>query len=74
MLKKIRFPSKMFEKFKRADSFFFNFLFIYFWLHWVFIAVRRLSLVAEVRTTLHCGVPVSRCGGFSYCGAQALGS
>ena len=73
MLKKIRFPSKMFEKFKWADPFIFLFL-IYFWLHWVIIAVRSLSLVAEVRTTLRCGVPVSRCGGFSYYGAQALGS
>ena len=27
---------------------FFSFLkIIYFWLHWVFVAVRRLSLVAE---------------------------
>ena len=24
-------------------------LFIYFWLHWVFVAVRRLSLVAASR-------------------------
>ena len=27
--------------------FFFFFRFIYFWLHWVFIAARGLSLVAE---------------------------
>ena len=27
--------------------FFLNYLFIYFWLRWVFVAVRGLSLVAE---------------------------
>ena len=36
------------------------FLSFYFWLHWVFIAACRLSLVAAS-------------GGFSCCGAQALG-
>ena len=36
-------------------------LFIYFWLHWVFIALRGLSLVA------------SHCGGFSCCRAWGLG-
>ena len=34
-------------------------LFIYFWLHWVFIAVRRLSLVAVNR-----GYSLLRCTGF----------
>ena len=31
-------------------------LFIYFWLHWVFIAVRRLSLVARKRELLFVAV------------------
>ena len=50
------------ELFSPCDAFFLINLFIYyFWLRWVFVAVRGLSLVA-----------VS--GGFSCCGAQALGA
>ena len=54
-----------------AVIFFFNF--IYFWLRWVFVAVRRLSLVAESG-----GYSSLRCagfslGGFSCCGAPAPG-
>ena len=49
-----------------VHSFFFIFLlfyiFIYFWLRWVFVAVRRLLIA-----WLHCG-------GFSCCGALALGA
>ena len=42
-------------------SIFYNFiLFIYFWLHWVFVAAYRLSLVAECR-----GYSLLRCTGFS---------
>ena len=44
-------------------SFFFNIYilkFIYFWLHWVFVAVRRLSLVAE-----SVGYSLLWCSGFS---------
>ena len=51
--------------------FFFN-KFIYFFLPWVFVAVRGLSLVAAI--TLLCSVQASHCGGFSCCGAQALGA
>ena len=42
------------------------YLFIYFWLRWVFVAVRRLSLVAMSRgySSLQCP-QASRCGGFS---------
>ena len=36
------------------------YLFIYFWLHWVFVAVRRLSLVVSSR-----GYFSLQCGGFS---------
>ena len=50
----------------------FYFFTFFFWLHWVFIAARRLSLVAG--DTLHCGVRVSHCGGFSCCGARAVGA
>ena len=35
---------------------------------------RGLSLVAVTGGTLHCGARASRCGGFSCCGAQALGT
>ena len=35
------------------------FLFIYVWLHWVFIAARGLSLVAANGATLHCSAQAS---------------
>ena len=60
-------------------------LFIYFWLRWVFVAVRRLSLVAvsggysslrcagfSLRWLLLLRSTGSRCMGFSSCGSQAL--
>ena len=40
-------------------------LFGWFWLRWVFVAARGLSL--------RCGVRASHCNGFSCCGARALG-
>ena len=46
----------------------------YFWLHWVFVAARGLSLVAVSGTTLWCGAWASHCGGFSCGGAWALGA
>ena len=68
--------------------FFFINLFIYifyFWLRWVFVAARRLSLVAASRSysLLHCtGFSLRwlllllstgcRCTGFSSCGSRAL--
>ena len=36
--------------------------------------MRGLSLVAASGSTLNCGVRASHCGGFSCCGAQALGA
>ena len=33
-----------------------------------------LSLVASSWATLNCGVQASHCGGFSCCGARALGT
>ena len=58
--------------------FFYRFiLFIYlfiFWLSWVFVAVRGLSLGARAGATLHCGVRASHCGGFFCCRARALGA
>ena len=38
---------------------FFLFLLIYFWLHWVFIAVHGPSLVAAVQAALPRGAPAS---------------
>ena len=52
----------------------FKIYFIYFWLHWVFVAACGLSLVVESGAALHCGVRASHCGGFSCCGARALGT
>ena len=55
----------------------FNYLFIYFyfWLRWVFVAVCGLSLVAASRgySSLQCA-GFSHCGGFSRCGARAVGA
>ena len=53
----------------------FIYLFVYFWPHWVFVTVCRLSLVEESRGYLFssCGVWTSHCGAFS-CGIQALGA
>ena len=48
--------------------------FFFFWLRWVFAAVHRLSLVVVSRGYSFCGVWASHCGGFSYCGARALGA
>ena len=47
------------------------FLKIYFWLHWVFIALHGLSLVAMNGATLHLDAQASHFCGFSYCRAQA---
>ena len=41
----------------------FIYLFIYFWLHWVFVAVCGLSLVVASGATLGCCVRASHCGG-----------
>ena len=46
-------------------------LFIYFWLHWVFVAVHGLSLVAGVGATLRYSVRAR--SGFSCCRARDLG-
>ena len=48
--------------------------FIYFWLCWVFVAARGLSPAARVGPTLRCCAQASHCGGFSCCGARALGA
>ena len=49
-------------------------LFIYFWLRWVFVAARGLSLVVSSGATLRCGARASHCSGFSCWGARALGA
>ena len=51
--------------------FFIN-LFIYLWLHWVFVAACGLSLAAANGSTLCCSARASHCGGFSCCRAWAL--
>ena len=59
-------------KLVKRRNFFFNLF--YFWLHWDFVAVRGLSLVARARATLRCGARASHSGGFSCCRARALGT
>ena len=55
------------------DSTFFLLINFYFWLHWVFIAVRRLSLVLESRgQSLDVRAPL--CRGLPCRRAQALGT
>ena len=69
----------------RSALFFFFNLFIYFWLRWVFVAVRRLSLVAasggysslqctgfSLRWLLLLWSTGSRRPGFRSCGSRAL--
>ena len=54
-------------------NYFYFILFIYlFWLHWVFVAVCRPSLVAASGSTLRCSALASHFGGFSCCRARAL--
>ena len=48
------------------------FCFLLFWLCRVFVATSGLSLV--VASGLRCGARASHCGGFSCCGARALGT
>ena len=50
------------------------YLFIYFWLCWVFVAARGLSVIAASGATLHCGAQASPHGGLSCCRAWALGT
>ena len=42
---------------------------LYFWLHCVFVAAHRLSLMQQAGVILPCGARVSRCGAFSCCRA-----
>ena len=45
-----------------------------FWLCWVFIAARGLSLVAASGVYLHCGAQASHSHDLSCCRAKALGT
>ena len=49
----------------------FIYLFIYFWLCWVFVSVRGLSLVAASGGHSSSRAQASHCRGLSCCGAQA---
>ena len=70
---------------KTSFFFFFNYYSLFFGFVWVFLAVRRLSLVAASKAALHCGARPShfsgcsslrsmgsRREGFSSCGTWAL--
>ena len=49
------------------------YVFIYLGLHWVFVAVRGLSLGAANGAALRCSAQASQCSGFSCCGSRAGG-
>ena len=49
--------------------FFLIFIYLFIWLRWVFVAACRLSLVVA-----SWGYSSLRCGGFSCCGARAVGT
>ena len=60
-------------------SFIFNInLFIYLCLRWVFVAAKQQAVgflsLQRAGATLRCGAQASHCGGFSCCGARALGT
>ena len=49
-------------------------LLLFIWLHWIFVAVWGISLIAASEELLYVvvrGLPVADCG-FSFCRAQAL--
>ena len=48
--------------------------FIYYLLGWVFVAAHRLSLLAASGGYSSWRCVCFSCGGFSYCGARALGA
>ena len=64
---------KEFFSLKSITSYHYFFLKIYFWLHWVFVAVRRLLLVVASGGPSSCGAQTFCFSGFSYSRAQALG-
>ena len=70
------FPRKKKQPYNMKCTFclLFFFFFFNFGLLWVFAAECGLSLVAATGATVHCGARVSHCGGFSCCGARALGA
>ena len=50
------------------------FLFVCLWLRWIFVAASELSLAVNEQSLLSsCSARASRFGGFSRCGARALG-
>ena len=52
----------------------FNFIYLFSWQLWVFIASCRLSLDVASSSTFHHGGWTSHGGGFPHCRAQALGT
>ena len=54
--------------------FYYNCLFLCFWLHWIFVAAHGLSQLVAAELSSSCGGQASHCRGFSRCRAQALGT
>ena len=57
----------------QVEMYYTGVFFFFFWLRWVFIAARGLSLAVASGGLLFVAVRGLLCGGFSHCGAQALG-
>ena len=52
---------------------FLSYLLMWFWLCWVFVNAQIVLWLQQAGATPCCRVQASHCGGFSCCGAQALG-
>ena len=66
---------------KKKDIYIYTYIYVYiyiyiyiFWLRWVFVVARGLSLVAVSRRYSLLWCTCFLCSGFSCCGAQALGA
>ena len=66
------YPPLVLQDCPGSSSFVFNEL-IYFWLHWVFIALWLSFGCREQELLSSWGMQASRCGGFSCCGVWASG-
>ena len=70
LIKHLYHEKKKWRTIKGKFNVHFKFLFIYFWLCWIFVA---LSGSIEWRLLSNCGAWASHCSGFSCCRAQAPG-
>ena len=81
---KLKMKFKIFQQTKVRDQmasevnsfFFFNLFYLFIFLGCVGSSLLRAGFLQlrQAGATLHCGARASHCGGFSCCGAQALGT